>query len=57
LPVNATNNNNNKKLTSEDGTTCDYCGNPIESCMCVCPFCGEVEDCECCLFDAATGGG
>lgn len=57
MPVNATNNNNNKKLTSEDGTTCDYCGNPIESCMCVCPFCGEVEDCECCLFDAATGGG
>ncbi|HKO39653.1 MAG TPA: hypothetical protein VJU85_00200 [Nitrososphaeraceae archaeon] len=36
---------------------CDYCGNPIEICMCVCPYCGETNSCECCLYDAVTGGG
>ncbi|HEY9386343.1 MAG TPA: hypothetical protein VIP70_04840 [Nitrososphaeraceae archaeon] len=41
----------------EDVGTCDFCGNPIERCMCVCPYCGERDACECCLFDAATGGG
>lgn len=35
---------------------CEICGNRIEFCSCVCPFCGEREECECCLFDAATGG-
>lgn len=35
---------------------CDNCGNPIESCMCVCPYCGKKDACECCLYDAATGG-
>jgi len=35
---------------------CDYCGNSLEECMCACPYCGEVDGCECCLFDAATGG-
>jgi sarcosine oxidase delta subunit len=24
--------------------------------MCVCPYCGERDKCECALFDAATGG-
>lgn len=38
-------------------TSCDYCGNPIEICMCVCPYCGETNSCECCLYDAVTGGG
>jgi hypothetical protein len=41
----------------EDGTSCDKCGNPIEACMCTCPYCGELDACECCLYDAATGGG
>jgi hypothetical protein len=45
--------NDGKKI---DGVNCDYCGNQIESCMCECPYCGEVDACECCLFDAATGG-
>lgn len=35
---------------------CDHCGNRLEECMCACPYCGEVDGCECCLFDAATGG-
>jgi hypothetical protein len=36
---------------------CDTCGNPIDACSCVCPYCGERDGCTCCLFDAATGGG
>ncbi len=36
---------------------CDLCGNSIDSCSCVCPYCGEREGCTCCLFDASTGGG
>lgn len=46
-----------EKASGEDVVTCDYCGNPIETCMCVCPFCGERDACECCLYDAVTGGG
>jgi hypothetical protein len=42
---------------NNDGTRCDYCGNSLEACMCVCPYCGELNGCECCLFDAVTGGG
>jgi hypothetical protein len=37
--------------------TCENCGNPIDACMCSCPYCGQVDACECCLHDAATGGG
>ncbi len=36
---------------------CEICGNTIEACSCVCPYCGEREGCKCCLFDATTGGG
>jgi hypothetical protein len=43
--------------SKDDGTNCDYCGNPLEACMCVCPYCGELNGCECCLYDAVTGGG
>ena len=39
-----------------EALACDLCGNPIEACMCVCPYCGERDACECCLYDAATGG-
>ena len=35
---------------------CVDCGNSIEKCVCVCPYCGERDKCECALFDAATGG-
>jgi hypothetical protein len=47
----------NIRNASGEGTSCDYCGNPIEACMCACPYCGEIDACECCLYDAATGGG
>ncbi|HZD82511.1 MAG TPA: hypothetical protein VE076_06515 [Nitrososphaeraceae archaeon] len=47
----------NIRNSSGEGTSCDYCGNPIEACMCACPYCGETNACECCLYDAATGGG
>ena len=40
----------------EEFALCVLCGNPIERCVCVCPFCGERDKCECALFDAATGG-
>jgi hypothetical protein len=45
-----------KKTNIADGVNCEYCGNLIDACMCECPYCGEVDACECCLFDAATGG-
>jgi hypothetical protein len=40
----------------EEFAICVQCRNPIEKCVCVCPFCGERDKCECALFDAATGG-
>ncbi|KRO30158.1 MAG: hypothetical protein ABR53_07815 [Nitrosopumilus sp. BACL13 MAG-121220-bin23] len=40
----------------EEFAICVDCGNSIEKCMCVCPYCGERDKCECALFDAATGG-
>jgi hypothetical protein len=40
----------------EEFAICVQCGNPLENCQCVCPFCGERDKCECALFDAATGG-
>jgi len=42
--------------TQEEGTICEYCGLVLEACMCACPYCGERDSCECCLYDAATGG-
>ncbi|HKR72531.1 MAG TPA: hypothetical protein VJR94_00315 [Candidatus Nitrosocosmicus sp.] len=44
-------NNNN-----EENVNCDFCGNMLEACMCVCPYCGSGDKCECCLHDAMTGG-
>ena len=40
----------------DDFAICVECGNPIENCQCVCAFCGERDECECALGDAATGG-
>ncbi len=40
----------------EEFAICVECGNSIEKCVCVCPYCGERDKCECALFDAATGG-
>jgi hypothetical protein len=40
----------------EEFAICVECGNSIEKCACVCPYCGERDKCECALFDAATGG-
>lgn len=41
---------------TEDINNCDYCGIPVDACVCSCPYCGERNSCECCLYDAATGG-
>lgn len=41
---------------SDEFAICVECGNSIEQCGCVCPYCGERDKCECALFDAATGG-
>ena len=35
---------------------CEACKNPLPHCHCKCPYCGELNGCECALFDAATGG-
>ena len=37
-------------------TKCQLCLNPLRYCYCVCPYCGERDECECALFEAATGG-
>ena len=37
-------------------TDCQICHNTLSHCHCKCPYCGERDDCECALFDAATGG-
>ena len=50
-------NTTTKNHIEENENLCDYCGNSIEICMCVCPYCGETNSCECCLYDAVTGGG
>ena len=44
------------KTNKTEVVTCEYCGNQIDTCMCKCPYCGEADACECCLFDAVTGG-
>jgi len=37
---------------------CDNCGRPIDDCQCRCPYCGEIEDCDCAIgLGVATGGG
>ncbi|HEY5606395.1 MAG TPA: hypothetical protein VIL45_07760 [Thermoplasmata archaeon] len=37
--------------------TCPRCGQPLEACSCVCPFCGESAGCRCCIgYGVATGG-
>ncbi|QLH05521.1 hypothetical protein C5F49_02175 [Nitrosopumilus oxyclinae] len=43
-------------VEEEEFAICVECGNSIEKCICVCPYCGERDKCECALFDAATGG-
>ncbi|HKX20858.1 MAG TPA: hypothetical protein VJM74_04230 [Nitrososphaeraceae archaeon] len=45
-----------EKNSSEE-SICEICGIAIEACTCSCPYCGERDSCECCLYDAATGGG
>ncbi|MEM3383537.1 MAG: hypothetical protein QW698_05795 [Nitrososphaerales archaeon] len=36
---------------------CERCGQPIDDCKCICPYCGETCCCECCIgMDKATGG-
>jgi hypothetical protein len=45
-----------KTSDEEEFALCVECGNAIEKCVCVCPYCGERDKCECALFEAATGG-
>ena len=45
-----------EQIDGEEFLICNDCKKPLEKCMCVCPYCGERDKCECVLFDAATGG-
>ncbi|QLH08441.1 hypothetical protein DSQ19_02160 [Candidatus Nitrosotenuis sp. DW1] len=49
-------NHGDQELEEEEFALCIECGNAIEKCVCVCPYCGERDKCECALFEAATGG-
>jgi hypothetical protein len=40
----------------EEIIMCDFCGNMLDACMCVCPYCGIGDKCECCVQDSMTGG-
>ena len=42
-------------LGGMEKSTHEICKKLIEQCVCVCPYCGERDKCECALFDAATG--
>jgi Fe-S cluster biogenesis protein NfuA len=36
---------------------CERCHMPIDECVCACPYCGKIDDCECALgYGRATGG-
>ena len=43
-------------MQQQSYTVCKYCKKPLEKCICVCAFCGELDTCTCALGDAATGG-
>jgi len=47
---------NFKHGDKDETIICDHCGIILEACMCVCPYCGNRDKCECCIFDATTGG-
>ena len=34
---------NTKNIEYNETSSCEYCGNLIEMCMCVCPYCGETS--------------
>ncbi|MBP0134497.1 MAG: hypothetical protein ITD40_06000 [Nitrosarchaeum sp.] len=42
--------------TSISYTDCISCHNPLPHCHCVCLYCGQRDECDCVLFDVATGG-
>ena len=33
--------------SSIEEVNCENCGNHIDACMCVCPYCGQKDSCEC----------
>jgi len=37
-------------------TNCNKCHIPLPHCHCMCPYCGNRDECECALFDTVTGG-
>ncbi|HYG00623.1 MAG TPA: hypothetical protein VD815_11060 [Candidatus Saccharimonadales bacterium] len=45
-----------RRSEKEEIIMCEFCGNMLEACMCVCPYCGIRDKCECCVHDAMTGG-
>jgi len=45
-------------MSKKDLPRCINCGNFIDDCNCVCPYCGETAKCTCCIgTDKAAGGG
>ncbi|MGE5555473.1 MAG: hypothetical protein ACM3UY_04315 [Methanocella sp.] len=45
-------------MSQTDLPRCMYCGNFIDDCNCVCPYCGEYVKCTCVIgIDKASGGG
>lgn len=46
-----------RKWMEEDRPRCEKCGNFIDDCKCVCPYCGETDGCTCCIGNDKTTGG
>ncbi|HMK95778.1 MAG TPA: hypothetical protein VK536_10320 [Candidatus Limnocylindrales bacterium] len=47
-----------KFLKEKNLPRCVNCGNFIDDCKCVCPYCGETAKCRCCIgIEKASGGG
>ena len=43
--------------TDESFSNCPNCGNHLDKCNCVCPYCGEVARDDCAIgYARATGG-
>lgn len=45
------------RLDRMNSAICERCRYPVDECRCTCPYCGETNQCQCCIgYAMATGG-